>query len=228
VAAPSFTGLTVALEYLGRRVFIGNGAFAHMQLRPGFLSSSHTPRCACNLRKDVTMRSQNPVARTANTLGVARCCALLALAFAGAAWADDGFPQDPRAWLWPDNVPAAAHVYQCSLAKSRLARDLVMVWTDQTNKVVAFGALVDRGQTPAYAQALGHAAPAKFANGATSWEAGFKGSSVLGGTRAADEGTDPINLVRLAGRGHEVIATGKVHSLKIMDTTLVCIPSLDE
>jgi hypothetical protein len=35
-------------------------------------------------------------------------------------------------------------------------------------------------------------------------------------------------LVRLAGRGHEVIATGKVHSLKIMDTTLVCIPSLDE
>ena len=174
------------------------------------------------------MRSQNPIAKTANTLRVARCCASLALAFAGAASADDGFPQDPHAWFWPDNLTAPARVYQCSPATSRHARDLVMVWTDKTNKVVAFGAVVERGQIPAYAQALGNPAPAKFAAGATSWKAGFKGSSVLSGTRVADEGPDPIHSVRLAGRGHEVISTNKEHSLKVMDISLGCVASIDK
>lgn len=148
------------------------------------------------------MTSQTPIAKTANTLRIARCCASLALAFVGAASADDGFPQDPHAWLWPANVAAPARVYQCSPGASRQARDLVLVWTDKANKVIAFGAVAERGQIPAYAQALG-------------------------GTRA-DEGADAIRTVRLAGRGHEVIATNKQHSLKVMDISLGCIASIDE
>lgn len=163
------------------------------------------------LEKEVTVKSQNPIAKTANTLRIARCCASLALVFAGAASADDGFPQDPHAWLWPVNLTAPARVYQCSPATSRHARDLVMVWTDKTNKVVAFGAVAERGQIPAYAQALGNSAPAKFA----------------AGTRA-DEGPDAIRTVRLAGRGHEVISTNNQHSLKVMDISLGCIASIDE
>jgi hypothetical protein len=173
------------------------------------------------------MTSQSHIAKTAKTLRVARCCASLALAFVGAASADDGFPQDPHAWLWPDNLTAPARVYQCSPAASRHARDSVMVWADKANKVVAFGAVAERGQLPAYAQALGNSAPAKTAAGATSRETGFKGSSVLGGARA-DEGPDAIRTVRLAGPGHEVIATNKQHSLKVMDISLGCVASIDE
>lgn len=174
------------------------------------------------------MRSQNPIAKTANTLRIARCCASLALAFAGAASADDGFPQDPHAWFWPNNLAPAARVYQCWPATSRNTRDLVMVWTDKTNKVVAFGVVAERGQIPAYAQALGNPVPVKLATGATSLKVGFKGSSVLGGTRAAVEGPDPVHSVRLAGRGHEVISTNKEHSLKVMETSLGCVSSSND
>jgi hypothetical protein len=126
-----------------------------------------------------------------------RWCALLAFTFLSAASANEIFPED-LVWWWPENIVDAARIYQCSPATSRETRDSVMVWTDASNKVVAFGSALEGGRIPPYAMAL-----------------------------ASSGGPDAMQSVRVAAKGHLVISTKKTHVLKLKETRLGCIPSVD-
>lgn len=127
-----------------------------------------------------------------------RWCALIALAFLGTASADEIFPED-LSWWWPRNVGSAARVYECLSARSRDTRDSVIVWTDKSNKVVAFGSALEGGRIPAHAMALGHPG-----------------------------GPDARNPVRAAAAGHRVISNKRTHVLLLKEASFSCTPSTDD
>lgn len=99
----------------------------------------------------------------------------------------------------PENLGAAAGMFQCKPTEASSNLESVVVWTDSVNKVVAFGAAREGTPLPAYATALGGA-----------------------------EIVDVHQPMHVAVEGHVMQTLREKSVLRLKDTELACIRTWDD